>query len=384
LIDLDKNATTPLDPRVRAEIVELLAEPPGNPSSVHARGRAARAIVEAARRRVAAALGAEPLGVTFTSGGTEAIALGIAGACRWLRAAGRPSGVLATAIEHPAVLELAEALRGEGHALVLVEADAQGRIDPARLRAALTEHPDVGVVAVQAANHELGNRFDVRALVAACRSARREAIVHCDAVQAFGRVEVDFAGWDVDLLSVSAHKIGGPAGAGALVHRRTAKLVPAWRGGEQERGRRAGTEPLFAIHGFGVAAELARTELAQRQALVRALHARLVAGLVALGAEIVGDPDAHVGNTVCARLPGCDGRLVLMNLDLAGICVSTGAACTSGALEPSRVVLALPRPREHAAQVVRFSLGHDNTAAEIDAVLAALPPILARSRDEAA
>jgi cysteine desulfurase len=139
-----------------------------------------------------------------------------------------------------------------------------------------------------------------------------------------------------------------------------------------------------AVAGFGIAAELARSELGSRQRIVRALHERLRAGLLALGAEILGDADAHVGNTVCARLPGCDSRLVLMNLDLAGICVSTGAACTSGALEPSRVVSALPRPREHAAQVVRFSLDHDNTPAEIDAVLAALPEILARVREEAA
>lgn len=225
---LDHNATTPLDPRVRDAIITALADPllQGNPASVHSVGQRARAIVEQARRAIARAVGAEPLEVTFTSGGTEADNLAILGAARALRAAGRPCGVLTSPLEHPAVLAAARQLEREGHALALIAVDAAGRIDPAALAATLRAHPEIGVVSLAAANHVLGNAYDIPSLVRVVRENAPQALFHCDAVQAFGKQAIDFRAWDVDLLSVSAHKIYGPKGVGALIHRRRLALAP--------------------------------------------------------------------------------------------------------------------------------------------------------------
>jgi len=384
VIDFDHNATTPLDSRVRAAMIELLADPSldGNPSSVHGRGRAARAVVEGARRALAAALGAEPLGVTFTSGGTEADALALLGSCRALRRAGRPCALLTTRIEHPAVLGAGERLEREDIPRVFVELDGQGRLDPARLVAALEAHPEVGVISLAAANHELGNRYDIPGLVAAIRGLDRSVLIHSDAVQAFGKIPVDFGAWDLDLLSVSSHKIHGPKGVGALIHRQHHELDPLWIGGSQERGRRVGTEAVPAIHGFGVAAGLVAGELDERRARFTGLRERVLAGLRERVPEAVihGDPDATLGNTVLASIPGCSGELLLMNLDLEGIAVSTGSACNSGKLGGSKVLLALGVDPQQAACGLRLSLGKDSTAAQVDQLLACLPAIIARTR----
>ncbi|MCA9687126.1 MAG: aminotransferase class V-fold PLP-dependent enzyme, partial [Myxococcales bacterium] len=307
MLDLDHNATTPLDDRVRAAMIELLGDPAldGNPSSVHGRGRRARALVEDARRALATAVGAEPLGVTFTSGGTEADALAIMGGCRALRRAGRPCGLLTSTIEHPAVLGAGERLAAEGVFRVLIEPDGLGRIEAEAVVAALRAHPEVGLLSLATANHELGNVYDIPAIVAAVRSLDRELLVHSDAVQAFGKVPVDFAAADLDLMSVSSHKIYGPKGVGALIHRPHLQLEPLWIGGSQERGRRVGTEAVPAIHGFGVAAGLLGDELGERRRRIAAAFARLLPGLLAIpGARRWGDPERHLGNTA---LVGFDG-----------------------------------------------------------------------------
>ncbi|MFV8756296.1 cysteine desulfurase family protein [Nannocystaceae bacterium ST9] len=390
MIDLDHAATTPLDPRVREAMFEVLGDPEaqGNPSSVHRRGQRARALVEQARRRLAAALGVEPLDVTFTSGGTESDALALLGTARALRAAGRPSGVLSSPIEHAAVLESCALLAAEGHARVFVPVDDRGRIDPQALLDTLARHPEIGLVSLAAANHELGNRYPIPALVAALRERRPDLVIHCDAVQAFGKRAIDVRAWDVDLLSVSSHKIHGPKGAGALIHRKSSILAPLWKGGTQERGRRVGTENPLALHGFGLAAELAMEELDERADRVAALGQRLrevIAGIE--GASIEGDPDHAPGTitgtitgTIMATFAGCSGELLAMNLDLDGIAVSTGAACSAGTLEPSKVLLALGHPRERAASALRFSIGHDNQPEHIERLAELLPGVVARVR----
>lgn len=381
MIDLDHNATTPPDPRVRAAMAELLhREDLGNPGSQHARGRAARELVEAARRRVAAALGAEPLGITFTAGGTEADNLAVLGVARALRAQGRPHGVLSSPLEHPAVERAVARLATEGHPVELVPVDPAGRIDPQAVAERLRARPELGLVSLSAANHELGNAYDVPAMVAAVRAARPEVLVHADAVQAMGKQPVSLAGWGVDALSVSGHKLGGPAGVGALVHARGLRLEPLGRGGQQERGRRAGTEATWLVHGFGLAVELAAAEQPLRLATMTARRGRLAEGVRELGGRIHGDPDQHVGNTLSVAFPGCPGELVMMALDLEGIAVSTGAACSSGLAEPSPVLRALGLPPEQARQAVRLSLSVATTDAEVDAVLAALAAVLPRIR----
>lgn len=380
---LDHNATTPLDPRVRDAVIAALADPllQGNPASLHAAGQRARAVVEQARRAVARAVGAEPLEVSFTSGGTEADNLALLGAARVLRAGGRPAGVLTSPLEHPAVLAAARQLEREGHALALIAVDALGRIDPAALAATLRAHPEIGVVSLAAANHVLGNIYDIPALVRVVREFAPQALFHCDAVQAFGKLTLDFRAWDVDLLSVSGHKIYGPKGIGALIHRRRLALQPLLVGGQQERGRRAGTEAVPAIVGFGVAAELAAAELSARAAHARALTARLAAGLADMsGVTFYGDRERRVDNTICAGFAGCDGQLLAMNLDLAGIAVSFGAACSSGSPEPSPVLLALGLAPAEARAALRISVGAGTTTEDIDALLAALPEAIARVR----
>ena len=386
MIFLDHNATTPLDPRVLERMVAVLGDPAlqGNPSSVHAAGQRARGVVERARRGLAAALGCEPLEITFTSGGTEADNLAVLGVGRALRAAGRPCGVLTSPLEHPAVLSAAQQLGREGHPVALVPVDGAGRIAPAAVEAIARDRPEIGLVSLAAVNHEIGNAYPVAALAAAARRGRPEALVHCDAVQALGRVPVDFAGWGVDLLSVSAHKIYGPKGIGALIHRRHLEVAPLFYGGHQERGRRPGTEAPATIAGFARAAELAAAELGERAARARAATARLRAGLRDIqGARVLGDPEGELGCTTCATFAGCEGQLLLINLDLAGICVSTGAACSAGSLGPSPALLALGLSPEEAGSALRISTGKDTTDAEIDALLAALPEAIARVRGEA-
>ncbi len=362
-------------------MVELMGrEDLGNPSSQHARGRAAREVVEEARRRVAAALGAEPLGVTFTAGGTEADNLAVLGVARALRAQGRPCGVLSSRIEHPAVTAAVTRLAAEGHLVAYVPVDAQGRIDPEAVGARLRAQPELGLCSLAAANHELGNAYDIPAVAAAVRAARPEVLLHVDAVQAVGKRPVSLAGWGVDLLSVSGHKLGGPAGVGALVHPRALRREPRWHGGQQERGRRGGTEATWLVHGFGLAVQLAAAEQPQRHAHMAALRARLVVGLGELGGRIHGDPVDHVGNTINVAFAGCPGELVMMALDLEGIAISTGAACSSGLAEPSPVLRALGQAPERALEAVRLSLAPSSTEAELDAVLDVLARVLPRIR----
>lgn len=382
MIHLDHNATTPLDPEVAAAMGVALerAMRGGNPSSVHGLGRAAREDVEAARRQVAEGLGCDPLEVVFTSGGTEADNLAILGAARARARAGAPSGILTSPIEHPAVSAAARVGAAEGHAWITVSVDSAGRIDRDTLVDLVARHPEIGVVSLAAANHELGNAYPIPDWVAACRAVRPDLWFHTDAVQAVGKLDVDFAAWGVDLLSVSAHKLGGPMGVGALLVRRGLRLDPLTRGGAQERGFRPGTENVLGIVGFGAAVARSTVARAERQRHVRRVEARLREGLLALGARIHGDPEHTTGNTLNVAFPGCEGELVSMNLDLEGFAVSTGAACSSGSVEASPVLLALGLPPREAREAIRLSWAHTTRDEEIERLLAVLPGIVTRVR----
>lgn len=383
VIDFDHNATTNLDPRVAEAMAQLAvdSEVQGNPSSVHGRGRKARAVLEAARRKLATALGAGPLELTFTGGGSESDALAILGSARALGARGKPAGVLSSPLEHPAVAGALAQLEKEGHEVRLISVDARGAIEPDALAAALDDFDEVGLVSFAAGNHELGNSYDVPAMVVAAKSVRANVLFHSDAVQALGKRPLNFSDWGVDLMSVAAHKIGGPKGIGALVHRSHIQLAPLWSGGHQERGRRPGTEDPIGAHGFALAAELATSELDARRAQTTALRGRLLVMLARIeGVRVIGTPDRTTGNTVMALFEGCKGELLLMNLDLEGIWVSTGSACSAGTLEPSKVLLGLGLDSKSAVGALRFSFGASNTLPELDRLAELLPAIVERVR----
>jgi tRNA (5-methylaminomethyl-2-thiouridylate)-methyltransferase len=377
---LDHAATTPLAPEALAAMQAALAELGGNPSSVHAAGRRARAAVEEARRDVAALLGADAEEIVFTSGGTEGDNLAIRGLALAARArrpelGARGGHVISSPLEHPAVHGALAELEREGFAVTRLPVDARGAIDPDALRAAL--RPDTLLVSLAAANHEIGNRYDIAAFAALAHAAG--ALFHTDAVQAAGKIALELAAAGVDAATVSAHKLHGPKGVGALYVRRGVDLHPLLAGGHQERERRPGTENSAGIVGFGRAARLARAGLADAAPRLEALRDRLERGLLAVpGARRHGGERAP-GITSVA-FDGAPGQLVAIGLDLEGICVSTGAACTSGSLQPSPVLLALGLPPARAAEAIRISVGRTTTDAEIDRLLDVMPGVVARVR----
>lgn len=373
-IYLDNNATTRIDAAVRGAMEPFWDEEFGNPSSVHEAGRRARDAVERARDQVAALVGGAREELVFTSGGTEGDNLAVRGAALAARASdARRTRVVASPLEHPAVEGALSALAGAGFVIERLHVDAAGRID-----SQVTFGPDLALLTVQLANHELGNLYPVAQLAARAHAAG--GLVHTDAVQAAGKVAVDVRALGVDLLTVSAHKLYGPKGVGAVFVRAGLDLLPHTAGGHQERGRRPGTENVAAIVGFGAAAELARREHAAWAAHEAPLRDALEAGALALGARIHGDRAARVANTTNLAFDGVPGDLLVEALDLEGIAASTGAACTSGSVEASPVLLALGQPKARAAEAVRFSLGRHNTRAEIDRVLALLPSLIERIR----
>jgi tRNA (5-methylaminomethyl-2-thiouridylate)-methyltransferase len=382
-IYLDHNATTPLAPRALEAMTAALRELPGNPSSPHGPGRAARAAVEAARAEVAALIGASTEEIVFTSGGTEGNALAAGGLLRGARAGRGARGtarlhVVSSPLEHPSVLG---ALAGADVDLTLLSVESDGAIDPAALRAAL--RPDTALVSLAVANHELGNVYDVAGLAAIAHQGG--ALFHADAVQAAGKIPLDARALGVDALTISGHKVHGPKGIGAVFLRRSAPFEPAGQGGHQERERRAGTENVAGIVGFGVAARLARAELDESAARIAALRDRLAARLLQIpGARRHGEPARALPGTLNVGFAGAPGQLVAAALDLEGVAVSTGAACTSGSLDPSPVLLALGLPRADAAAALRFGLGRDTTAEEIDRAAALVEEIVARVRGRGA
>jgi cysteine desulfurase len=352
----------------------------GNPSSIHALGRRARAAVEAARREVAALVGGLPEEIIFTSGGTEGDNLAIRGLVRAAMGKGKGKGashVISSPVEHPAVAGALAALAADGVEVTTLPVSPRGEIDPEDLRRAL--RPETVLVTLALANHELGNLYPIAALAALARAGG--TLFHTDAVQAVGRVAVDVRALGVDALTISGHKLYGPKGVGALWVRQGLIPEPLVAGGHQERERRAGTENVPGIVGFGESCRLARGELGATAERVARLRDRLEQRLLAIpGARVHGDLQRRVPGTSNVAFAGAPGELLLVNLDLEGVCVSTGAACTSGSLAASPVLLALGLAPVSAREALRLSLGAGNTEAEVDRVADLLPALVARVR----
>ncbi len=366
-IYLDHNATTPVAPAVLDAMLPYFAQQHGNASSRHEFGRAARRAIDEARQRVAYAVGAHPTEVIFTSGGSEANNLFIKGA-----AANLPAGTVAiSAIEHPCVREPAKALRRQGWRLREIAVDGECRLASADFHAALAEQP--ALVSIMLANNETGALQDVAALAA--QSAVTGAWFHTDAVQALGKISLDFRSLNaagVHAMTLSAHKLGGPKGAGALIVDKRVDLAPLIDGGGHERGLRSGTENVPAIVGFGVACEAAVACLDEASLSLRQLRGSLERGLVAQGATIFAAHAERLPNTVYFSLPGIDGETLVAKLDRAGFAVASGAACSAANPEPSHVLLAMGVAPETARGAVRVSLGRQNTADDVAGFLRAL------------
>jgi cysteine desulfurase len=374
---LDYNATTPLAPDVVDAVVAATRDLFGNASSVHHFGQQAKAALDDARTAVATLIGADPSEVVFTSGGTEADNLAIRGAAE----AAEPSGrrhLVASAIEHEAVLNTLKALARRGWRTTLVPVDQSGVVDPARVREALAD--DTALVSVMHANNEIGTIQPIAEIAAAARE--RGALMHTDAVQSGGKIAIDVKALGVDLLSLSAHKLNGPKGAGALWVKRGTRMMPILTGGKHERSRRAGTENVPAIAGFGTAARLAASKMKTEGPRVAALRDRLETGILGsvTGTVVNGAIDRRVPNTTNVSFDRVEAESLLIALDLEGIAVSTGSACSSGTLEPSHVLRAMGFPAHRTQNSLRFSLGMFSTDADVDRVVAVLPGLVEKLR----
>jgi cysteine desulfurase len=372
----DHNATTPVDERVVAVMLPYLREQYGNASSRHELGTQARKAIDIAREQVAALVHVQPVQVVFVSGGTEANNLFIKGAAAHLR----PSQVAVSSIEHPCVAKPAQELARAGWKLRRLAVSRDGEIDLADVDAALAD--TTGLVSVMLANNETGVIQDVAAVAARARRAR--AWMHTDAVQALGKIPLDFASLGVHAMTVSAHKLYGPKGAGALIVDKRLELKPVIHGGGHERGLRSGTENVPAIVGFGAACELAANRIAELATRLAGMRVRLEQELNRMGAVIFGERAPRIPNTSYFAFKGIDGEALVIELDKVGYAVAAGAACSSTSTEPSATLLAMGVPPEFARGAVRFSLGAGNTMQEIEAFVVALSGVVGRLRRLAA
>ncbi|HET7310986.1 MAG TPA: cysteine desulfurase family protein [Mycobacteriales bacterium] len=383
---LDHAATTPIHPRA-AEAFAAHLGVPGNASSLHAAGRRARRVVEESRETVAAAFGARPSEVVFTSGGTESDNLAIKGIF-WARRAADPRRVrvLASAVEHHAVMDSAEWLAAaEGAHVTWLPVDETGRLDPATLRDELAAHADeVALISVMWANNEVGT---VQPVAELAEIAHEYGVpLHTDAVQAVGQLPVDFAVSGVDAMTVTGHKFGGPIGAGVLLLGRDAECVPVLHGGGQERDVRSGTLDVPAVAALAVAAEIAVKEQPVRADRLRALRDDLVTRVRAVvpSAQLNGDesldPLRRLPGNAHFSFPGCEGDALLMLLDARGIECSTGSACSAGVARPSHVLLAMGQDEARARASLRFTLGHTSEPSDVDALVEAIAPVVERAR----
>jgi cysteine desulfurase len=374
---LDYNATTPLAPEVVDAVVAATRDLFGNASSVHHFGQQAKAALDTARSAIAALVGGDPSEVVFTSGGTEADNMAIRGAAEAAEATGRRH-LVASAIEHEAVLNTLKALARRGWRTTLVPVDQTGIVSPDRVREALAD--DTALVSVMHANNEIGTIQPIAAIAAAAHE--RGALMHTDAVQSAGKIPIDVRALGADLVAISGHKLNGPKGAGALWVRRGTRMLPILTGGKHERSRRAGTENVPALVGFGVAAQLADTKRTSETVRLAALRDRLEGGILDTvpGTAVNGARDARVPNTTNISFDRVEAESLLIALDLEGIAVSTGSACSSGTLEPSHVLRAMGLPTHRTQNSLRFSLGLFSTDADVDRVVAVLPGLVDKLR----
>jgi len=374
---LDHNATTPVDPIVADGMAAALRDEFGNPSSVHHFGQRAKACLDEARTAVAALVNAEPSEVVFTSGGTEADNFALRGVAEALEPAGRRH-LVASSIEHEAVLTTLKALARRGWKTTLLPVDASGIVAPAALEAALTA--ETGLVSVMHANNEIGTIQPIAELARLAHA--RGALFHTDAVQSVAKIPVDVRALGADLLSLSAHKFNGPKGAGALWIRRGTRLTAILTGGKHERNRRAGTENVPAIVGLGIAAGLAARKMEAEGRRLAALRDRLEESVLERvpGTAVNGARGPRVPNTTNISFEGVEAESLLIALDLDGIAVSTGSACSSGTLEPSHVLRAMGFPAHRTQNSIRISLGAGNTEQDVDLLLDRLPGIVSKLR----
>jgi cysteine desulfurase len=374
---LDHNATTPLHPDVLAAMLPYLSERFGNPSSVHGWGREARQALEEARQAVARALGtADQASIVFTGSGTEADNLALRGVLEARRERGRH--LIVSAVEHHAILHTAEHLARQGWEVTRLRVDSGGLLDPDDVRRAI--RADTILVSLMHSNNETGVLFPIREAARICRE--RGVLFHTDAIQSFGKIPLDAARLDVDLLSISGHKIHGPKGVGALYIRRGTKMLPLLSGGWQERSRRGGTENVAGAVGLGRAADLLLLDLDDTGRRLAELRDRLEAGLVGAIPGVIrnGHPIQRLPHVSSLAFPGAEAESLVLALDLEGIGVSSGAACSSGTTEPSHVLEAMGLPPEVVGSAIRFSFGRGTTSEDIEYVLAVLPSIVERVR----
>ncbi|HET6530372.1 MAG TPA: cysteine desulfurase family protein [Actinoplanes sp.] len=374
---LDHAATTPMLPEALDAYVAA-ARHVGNPSSLHAAGRSARRLVEESRERVAAVLGARPSEVVFTSGGTESDNLATKG-FYWARRSPSVNRVVASAVEHHAVLDSAEWLGAhEGAQVTWLPVDAAGRVDPSALSAMPLD--DVAVISVQWANNEVGTVQPITELAAVAAAAG--VPFHTDAVQAIGQVPVDFAASGVAALTLTGHKLGGPVGVGALLLGRDMVATPLLHGGGQERDVRSGTLDTAGVVAFSVAVEAAVKSQQEYAARVSALRDGLIERVREVVPDAIynGDPVHRLPGNAHFSFPGCEGDALLLLLDAQGIACSTGSACSAGVAQPSHVLLAMGADDDRARSSLRFTLGHTSTEADVDDLIAALPGAVERAR----
>lgn len=376
-IYLDYNATAPVAPGVAEAVCQVLTTEPGNPSSIHAYGQRAKARLDETRHAVAALIGAPASEIVLTGGGTEAINLAVRGVAEATEGAGRRH-LIASAIEHEAVLVTLKALERRGWRVTLLPVDRTGLVAPATLEGVLDD--ETALVSVMHANNEIGTIQPVAELAALART--RGALFHTDAVQSVGKIPVDVAALGVDVLSLSGHKFGAPKGTGALWVRRGVRVTPQLTGGRQERSRRAGTENTAGLAGLGVAARFAKDTMAESSMRIAHLRDQLESAILASvpGTVVNGDPSTRVPNTSNISFDGIEAESLLIALDLEGVAISTGSACSSGTLEPSHVLQAMGLPAPRTRNSLRFSLGPATTADEVSFVAAKIPMLVEKLR----
>ena len=375
----DHAGTTALSRAALEAMAPYLTERYGNPSSLYRFGQEAKSDLEQARSDVAACIGAKPEELFFTSGGTEADNWALKGVLEWMALKGKPTGhIITSAIEHHAILHTAQHLEKQGYDVTYLPVDELGRVSPAEVEAAI--RPDTLLISIMAANNEIGTIQPVAEIGAVAR--KHKVLFHTDAVQAVGHIPVDVEAWNVDLLSLSAHKFQGPKGVGALYVRKPLRLPPLIHGGGQEKGRRSGTENVAGVVGMAAALKEAAAQLETEGARLSALRDRLIDGLTRLPySRLTGDPANRLPGTASFVFEGVEGEALLLHLDARGICASSGSACSSASLDPSHVLLAIGLPHAIAHGSLRLSLGADNTDADVDAILAAVPEVVAYLRE---